>query len=117
MKRLIALLVLTLLPALAADISGTWKGTTEGPNGTMERTFVFKVVGTTLTGEAISPMFGKSAIENGKVDGDKVSFQLKVKFQDNEMTINYSGEAKGSEMTLTAKGAGDMVMEWKCKKQ
>jgi hypothetical protein len=102
---------------LPADISGTWKGTAEGPGGTMERTFVFKVDGTALTGEAISPVFGKSAIENGKVDGDKLSFQLKVKFQNNEMTISYSGEAKGGEMTLTAKGAGDLVMEWKCRKQ
>ena len=42
MKRLIALLTLLLTPALAADISGTWKGTAEGPNGSMERTFTFK---------------------------------------------------------------------------
>lgn len=117
MKKLLALMVAMLAPALAADIAGTWKGTTEGQNGTMERTFVFQVEGTKLTGEAVSPMFGKSVIENGKVDGNKVSFQLKVKFQDNEMTISYSGEAKGNEMTLTAKGMGDMVIEWKCRKQ
>lgn len=117
MKRLIALLTLFLLPALAADITGTWKGTAEGPNGSMERTFQFKQDGAKLTGEAISPMFGKSVIENGKVEGDAVSFQLTVKFQENELKISYAGKVSGNEMNLTAKGAGDMVMEWKCKKQ
>lgn len=117
MKRLLMLLAFVLAPVLAADVTGTWKGTSEGPNGTMERTFVFKQDGAKLTGEAISPMFGKSAIENGKVEGEKLSFQLKVKFQDNEMTISYAGEVKGDELKMTAKGVGDMVMEWKCKKQ
>jgi hypothetical protein len=117
MKKLFALFAIFALSAVAADISGTWKGTAEGPNGSMERTFTFKVEGTKLTGEAVSPMFGKSVIENGKVDGDSVSFQLTVKFQDNELKISYAGKASGNEMALTAKGAGDMVMEWKCKKQ
>lgn len=117
MKKLIALFAMFALSAVAADISGTWKGTAEGPNGSMERTFTFKVDGTKLIGDAVSPMFGKSVIENGKVEGDSVSFQLTVKFQDNEMKISYSGKASGNEMALTAKGAGDMVMEWKLKKQ
>lgn len=117
MKKLLGLLAMFALTAAAADISGTWKGTAEGPNGSMERTFTFKVDGTKLTGEAVSPMFGTSVIENGKVDGGSVSFQLTVKFQDNELKISYAGKASGNEMALTAKGAGDMVMEWKLKKQ
>jgi len=43
----------------AADIAGTWKATAEGPNGAIERTFVFKVDGTKLTGETTSTMLGQ----------------------------------------------------------
>ena len=44
----------------------------------MERTFVFKVDGHKLTGETTSNMFGKSTIEDGKVDGDDISFSVTV---------------------------------------
>jgi hypothetical protein len=74
MKWLLCLMALFAFTASAADISGNWKGTAETPNGTVERTFVFKVDGHKLTGETTSNMFGKSTIEDGKVDGDDVSF-------------------------------------------
>ena len=41
MRWLPALIALCALSALAADISGNWKATAEGPNGPMERTFTF----------------------------------------------------------------------------
>ena len=49
MKWLFVLMALFSITASAADITGTWKGTAETPNGTIERTFVFKVNGTQLT--------------------------------------------------------------------
>ncbi len=118
MIRILALSVLFALTTFAADLAGTWKGTAEGPNGTIERTFIFKVDGAKLTGEAISEMFGKSVIENGKVENGNISFSLKVKIQDNEMTINYTGKHGGGDtLTLSGKGMGDMVIEYKCRKQ
>ena len=60
MKRLLAVIALLALPALAADVTGTWKATAEGPNGTMERTFVLKVDGNKLTGETTSSMLNPS---------------------------------------------------------
>ncbi|MBI4892526.1 MAG: hypothetical protein HY821_18015 [Acidobacteria bacterium] len=118
MTRLIPLFLLLAITTFAADLAGTWKGTAEGPNGAIERTFVFKVDGSKLTGEASSPMFGKSVIENGKVEDGNISFSLKVKIQDNEMTINYTGKHSGGDtLTLSGKGMGDMVIEYKCKKQ
>lgn len=117
MKKLIGLLVLSALAVMGADLNGTWKGTAESQNGTIERTFIFKVDGAKLTGEAISEMFGKSAIENGKVEGDAVSFQIKVKFQEEERTMSYTGKLAGETLTLEAKGFGDMVIKWTCKKQ
>jgi hypothetical protein len=120
MKRALLLTVLfglCSLTALAADFSGTWKATSNGQNGPMERTFVFKVEGNKLTGETTSPTFGKSTLENGKVDGDKLSFTITIKFQDNEMKVNYKGQLSGSELKLTGEieGAG-MSIEWVAKK-
>ncbi len=114
---LTVLLGLCTLTALAADISGTWKATSNGQNGPMERTFVFKVDGSKLTGETTSPSFGKSVLENGKMDGDKLSFTITIKMQDNEMKVNYKGQLSGSELKLTGEveGAG-MTMEWVAKK-
>lgn len=37
MKRALVTLVVFVLSAFAANISGAWKATAEGPNGSMER--------------------------------------------------------------------------------
>ncbi|MDQ2775934.1 MAG: hypothetical protein M3Y57_13615 [Acidobacteriota bacterium] len=120
MKRLLVLLALlsvSTIAALAADIAGTWKGTADGPNGTMERTFIFKVDGSKLTGETTSSMVGKSEITDGKVDGDDVSFSITISYQGNDMKVNYKGKAKDKEMDLTAEVPGvDQNFEWHVKK-
>src|SRR5574338_1224476 len=100
MTRLAMLFALASAFVLAADISGNWKGTAEGPNGTFERTFVFKVDGTTLTGETVSSFLGKSVINEGKVEGDAISFTINAKFQDNDVKFTYKGKvaADGKEI-------------------
>jgi len=117
MKRLLILITLLAIPALAADITGTWKATAEGPNGTMERTFVFKVDGSKLTGETTSEFFGKSSIADGKIEGDNISFTITVKFQDNEMKLNYKGKVEGKELKLTVESPmGGQTINWIAKK-
>src|SRR5271154_2468389 len=106
MKRLIALFALFAAGALAADISGTWKASAEGPNGPMERTFMFKVDGSKLTGETTSSLFGKSTITDGKVEGDAVSFTISVKYEDNEMKLNYKGKIEGEQIRFTVEVPG-----------
>src|SRR5579864_4711908 len=106
MKRLLFLAAIFALSALAADVTGTWKATAEGPNGSMERTFVFKVDGDKLTGETTSSMMGKSTITDGKVEGDNVSFTITIKFQDNEMKVIYMRKERGNEIHFTAQMAG-----------
>ena len=117
MKSIFALFAMLSFSCLAADVTGNWKGTTEGPNGTMERTFTFKADGTKLTGETASQL-GKSTITDGKVDGDKVSFTINVKIQDNEMTVNFKGVVSGDTIKFAATivGFGDQVMEWDTKR-
>jgi hypothetical protein len=117
MKWILAGMAAFALAASAADVTGTWKATAEGPNGTMTRTFVFKVEGNRLTGETTSSMFGKSVITDGKVDGDNLSFTITVKFQDNEMKLNYKGKVSGNEIKFTVElPDGGPGMEWIAKK-
>jgi hypothetical protein len=101
MKWLVLLALVFGLTASAADISGTWKGTAQTPNGPVERTFMFKVDGTKLTGETSSEMFGKSTIEDVKIDGDNISFSLTVNFQGNEAKVLYKGKVEGDQIKFT----------------
>ena len=118
MKRLVFLMVASAVIAMAADVTGNWKATAEGPNGSLERTFVFKVDGNKLSGETTSQMMGKSTIMDGKVDGDNLSFTITVKFQDNEVKLTYKGKvgASGNEITLTSEGIGPTALEWHAKR-
>lgn len=115
MLRFLITLTFSALVAFGADVAGTWKATAEGPNGSMERTFIFKVDGQKLTGETKSSMLGNSALENGKVDGNNISFTITAKFQDNEMKISYKGKVDGKQIKLTSDFGGQAV-EWTGKK-
>ncbi|HEY6291617.1 MAG TPA: hypothetical protein VI455_08660 [Terriglobia bacterium] len=101
MKWLWASILFLAVAASAADVSGTWKGTAQTPNGPIERTFIFKVDGNKLTGETTSSAFGKSEIEDGKVDGDNISFTLTVNIQGTESKVNYKGKVEGDQIKFT----------------
>ena len=110
-------MAITAVATFAADITGNWKATAEGPNGAMQRTFTFKQEGAKLTGETVSSMFGKSVINDGKVEGDAVAFTIVIKFQDNEMKVNYNGKVSGDEIKFTVEGAmGGQTIEWLAKR-
>ena len=117
MKWLLVLMALFTMNAVAADISGKWKGTAEGPNGTIERTFTFKVDGSKLTGETESQMMGKSIITDGKIDGDDITFVITGNFQGNEMKLNYKGTVAGDTIKLSVDfGGGGQTAEYTLKR-
>ncbi len=115
MKKLLSLAILAAVAAAAADVSGTWKGTAEGPNGAIERTFVFKQDGSKLTGETSSEFLGKSEIQEGKVEGDDISFSITANFNGNQMKLVYKGKINGDEIKLTST-FGDQSINWTLKK-
>ena len=87
----------------ATDVTGDWTATMSGPNGEMQLTFHFKQDGDKLTGDVGSPMGGDPMeISNGKVDGNKISFE--VSFNGN--TISHEGTVNGDEIKLSAKPEG-----------
>lgn len=107
MKKLIslcALFALSAIMALAADVTGTWKGEAN-PNGKGgPPNFTFKQSGSALTGT--TSMRGNDVeISNGKVDGDKVSFEVTFEGQNGKMTTKYSGSVSGTTMKLSAESA------------
>jgi hypothetical protein len=94
----VAALVVTFT-AMAADVSGTWTGEQQGRNGPMTVTLNLKAEGNTLNG-TITGRGGETAISDGKVDGDNVSFTVTREFNGNTMKMKYSGALSGSELKL-----------------
>ena len=80
MKKLILIsfmAVFAVFAGRAEGISGKWKTSMEGSQGSMEMTFTFKVDGEKLTGTASTPM-GEVEISNGKVNGNEFSFDIEM---------------------------------------
>jgi hypothetical protein len=107
MKSLLSLVfVFGCLTAFSQNpIDGNWKGTRETPNGTFEITYTFKVEGNQLTG-LWKTQFGEVAIENGKVDGKKISYTISF----NEMTIENTGELVNDNEILVRNERGEMKL-------
>ena len=89
---LTSVVVILALAALvrAADPSGRWTATFTTEVGEQQYTFEFKVKGSTLTGTAKSNLIGESELQEGKVDGDKISF-VERELQGMPLKITYSG--------------------------
>jgi hypothetical protein len=107
MKKLFTLaLFIGCITAYAQNpIDGNWKGTRETPNGSFEINYTFKVEGNVLTG-TWKAQFGETKLENGKVDGKKISYS----FSFNDRTINYTGELVSDDEIKLNNEMGDMKL-------
>jgi hypothetical protein len=116
MRKLLLLLVIVVFAASAADISGTWKGTIETPGGAFENTFVLKAEGAKLTGTLQGGPGGEMKIDEGKIEGDKVSFSITMEFG----KLTYAGTYTADDLKLKVSmsgGGGEMPpMELNCKR-
>lgn len=102
--------LLMAIAAYAADVTGKWKATIDGPQGQMEVTFDLKSDGHTLTGTSTGPM-GESPITDGSVDGDKVTFTV----SNGDFKAVHKGKVTGNEMKLTV-DVGDQTLEMTAKR-
>jgi hypothetical protein len=98
-----ALAVVLLVPALA-DVTGKWTAAIDTQIGIQNYTYDFKVDGDKLTGRAKS-QFGDTAITEGTVKGDEVSFVENLDFQGQSLRITYTGKVSGEEIKFTRKVA------------
>lgn len=124
-KKLLFVVTLMLVVAfalMAADITGKWVAEQPGRNGGPPRqtTFDLKASGATLTGTMTGGMGGGGRrggggggggggaaaapqareISDGKIDGNNISFTVKVEFNGNTMVSKYEGTLSGDELKL-----------------
>jgi hypothetical protein len=84
----------------AADLTGSWTSSIVTPNGDrIQITFTFKQDGAKLTGTVTGPQGDPVEISEGRVDGDKVYFNVSF----NGMTIKHDGVATGDTIMLATK--------------
>ena len=114
----VAVLILAAMTLAAADVSGKWAGEVQGRNGQPRPiSFTFKQDGAALTGSMVGPMGREVEITDGKVDGDNISFLVKMEFQGNEVKITYTGKLDGDNLKMKSTREGsDRVQEFTAKK-
>jgi len=85
-----------------ADPTGTWTWTTPGRNGGPDRksTLKLKLDGDKVTGTVTSPgrqggQAQDTAIEDGKLKGEELSFSVTREVNGNKFTAKYSGKLAG----------------------
>jgi len=104
MKRLLSfcfavVMMMTAATAFAADVTGKWTATAQSPNGDFTLTFTFKQDGAALTGTVQGPQGDPIDITNGKIDGDKFTFDVSF----NGLTIHHDCTVNGDEIKMSTK--------------
>lgn len=97
--------------ALAADITGNWTGSMSMGDNQFTLSYTFKQDGEKLTGTVTGPQGDPLPLQDGKVQGDKLSFYVQFEGPNGTMKISNEGAIKGDEITLTTKmegGPGDL---------
>jgi hypothetical protein len=107
MKKIIAIILLLAVNAVAQDFSGKWSGEfkVNGGDHGVPQVFMFKQSGNTLAGSG-GPNTGEQyPIENGKVDGNRLVFEITT----GEWKFLYDLKATGEGIagTLELKSVND----------
>jgi hypothetical protein len=95
------------------SVAGKWKAEFDTQIGMQKYTFDFQVEGDKLTGTALGERemgTNEVTITEGKIDKDQISFVEPLKFEDNEIRIEYKGKLSGDEIKFTRK-VGDVATE------
>ncbi len=85
-------------------VAGRWQAEFDTQVGKQKYIYEFKVNGDKLTGKAIEDIAGtksESEIKEGKINGAEISFVERVKFQEQEIRVDYQGKIAGDEIKFT----------------
>ncbi len=96
--------------AYAADITGKWSMEMAGFGGgdPIKINYTFKADGATLTGSTTGMQGDDIPITEGKINGNDISFVVKMDMMGTEMKMKYKGKVAGDEITLTMEMEGGM---------
>ena len=104
------LVLASMAPMAAADITGKWTSSFDTQIGKQEYTYDFVVKDSTLTGKMKSNL-GESDVLDGKVDGDKVTFGEILKFEGMEIKITYTGKIVSADEIKFTRNVADFATE------
>jgi len=95
-------LILVASMAFAAPIDGKWVGEIAGMDGAPTKvSYTFKADGATLTGTTSSPDGKETAIKDGKIDGNNISFSISFDMGGQEMKMEMKGVLAGDDLKLS----------------
>lgn len=109
-KRFIQTITMPVLLALAgaahADVDGRWAGALSTPNGDMAIEFVFEEDGGMVTGTSTGPDGATLAINDGKLEGDTLTFSVNVDMMGTPAAFLHKGVVKGDAIDMTIEAFG-----------
>jgi hypothetical protein len=97
MKRTIAVVLLLTMNAMAGDLTGKWSGSfkVDGADHGVPQLLIFKQAGANLTGSGGPDQNEQYPIENGKIDGERVGFEITT----GEWKFTYHLSARDARMS------------------
>jgi hypothetical protein len=104
----------------AADVTGKWNSAFESAIGPLKYTYEFKADGEKLTGKAIRTRDGEKTeaeIKEGRLVGDEISFVEPLKYEEQDLRIEYKGKVAGDEIKFTRKVADFSTLEIVAKRE
>jgi opacity protein-like surface antigen len=119
MRVFFVLTLATLLASavMAADVTGKWTAQVPGRDGqTREQTFNLKAEGDKLTGTVSGGQGGDTAIADGKISGDTISFTVTREMGGNTMKFVYTGSVAGDEIKFKREGGPGQPREFTAKR-
>jgi hypothetical protein len=99
MSTMILLAACFAIAATGSSVEGRWQGKMNTASGEATITFNFEVKGQVLTGTTETPA-GSQTINDGKVNGDRISFKTTV----NGHVIGHEGTVSGDTIQLKNNG-------------
>ena len=105
-----------------ADPTGTWTWSTPGRNGgePRESSLKLKMEGDKLTGAILGRQGNETKIENAKLNGEEISFDVTREFNGNSRTMKYKGKVAGDTITgkiTTERNGNTREVDWKAKRK
>ena len=102
------------------DLNGTWKSSSTNQNGEVRETVIkLKVEGEKVTG-TISGRNADTAIEEGTIKGEEVSFKVTREIQGNKVVTKYTGKVSADTITGKSESERDgqtRSRDWVAKKE